>query len=244
MTKTTFIVLTLFLLACSSSIAQSLQLLDNNGNIIEGSTHYQYLTSLSSQQTRFQIKNLTAATQSFALKVSLEYAPYPNSALAIILASNGYIASPLINTDQIINNGIGDTITNNGIYPNLNNLFSSFRFEPVTWMWNDCPNDSAIWHITVYAPNNTADTSSVRVIWKCVTPTGVEDVLKESFFNAHPNPTSSVLNFNSKTTGRLYNVLGSQVLHFNKQLKIDISHLTKGLYFLKTKETTIKVIKE
>ena len=111
-------------------------------------------------------------------------------------------------------------------------------------MWTDCLNDSAIWRITVYDPNNITDSSSTRVIWKCVLPTSIEDYSNDQRLNIFPNPTISKVNFNSKITGRLYNLLGNEVLLFNKAFEIDISALSKGVYFLKTKETTRKIIKQ
>ena len=161
-----------------------------------------------------------------------------------MLAGNGCIASTLIYTEQIINNGIADTITANDVYPNFNDFSETFSIKPSKWMWCDCLNDSAIWIITVYDPNNIADSSSTRVIWKCVLPTSIEDYSNDQRLDIFPNPTNSKVNFNSKLTGRLNNILGDEVLLFNEVFEIDISDMRKGIYFLKTKESTIKIIKQ
>ena len=111
-------------------------------------------------------------------------------------------------------------------------------------MWTDCLNDSAIWRITVYDPKNITDSSSTRVIWKCFIPTSNEDYSNGPKLNIFPNPPKSKVNFNSKITGRLYNLLVNEVLLFNKKFEIDLSNMRKGVYFLKTKETTRKIIKQ
>ena len=85
-----------------------------------------------------------------------------------------------------------------------------------------------LWHITIYNRADTTDTTSARVIYRCTEPplpTLIGEASNENEFSAYPNPTSSVLNFNSKVTGRLYNILGSEILQFNNQSKIDISQL-------------------
>ena len=148
------------------------------------------------------------------------------------------VASGFANTDTFI-----DAIPPNDIYPSPNTL-GVFRFEPVTWMWADCPNDSSVWNVTVFDPTNQNDSSSVRIVWRCVTPTSIEESSKTKNIKAFPNPANSILNFNSKTTGRLYNVLGCEVLFFRDMKEIDISHLTKGVYFLKTKNSTQKILKQ
>lgn len=85
------------------------------------------------------------------------------------------------------------------------------------------------------------------IIYKCVEspdPTRVIESSIESSLNAYPNPTNSKLNFRAKISGRLFDLLGNEVLRFNQQSEIDISHLTNGVYFLKTDETVIKIIKK
>jgi hypothetical protein len=244
MIKSSILVLTTFFLFSNNILAQSFQLLDVNSSVISDTTHYENIDLNSPQQARFQVKNLTNSVKLFAVKVSLEYAPYTNSHLAIALAGNLYSANTNSFNNQTINNGIGDTVSANALYPDPNNLFTSLRFLPASWMWADCPNDSAVWRITIFDPANTIDSTSSRVIWRCVTSTSLEGAPNGFSFMVYPNPTTSLLIFNSKTNGQLYSVLGNKVFQFDEQSNIDISHLTTGIYFLKTNGTTIKIIKE
>ena len=95
--------------------------------------------------------------------------------------------------------------------------------------------------------SDTTDTTSARIVYKCVEspdPTWVIESSIESSLNAYPNPTNSKLNFRSKISGRLFDLLGNEVSRFNQQSEIDISHLTNGVYFLQTDETVIKSIKK
>jgi hypothetical protein len=95
--------------------------------------------------------------------------------------------------------------------------------------------------------SDTTDTTSARIVYKCVEspdPTWVIESSIESSLNAYPNPTNSKLNFRSKISGRLFDLLGNEVSRFNQQSEIDISHLTNGVYFLQTDETVIKIIKK
>ena len=218
--------------------AQSFELLDANNVSIDGTTHYVYGTNIELDHVKFNINNLSNSTQTFALKVRQEYSPYPQSGLSICFLTFCFHASTGLFSTQIINNGVGDTIPANSQYN------TNLDMRPVTWPWIDCPNDSSIWHITIYDPGNIADSSSARVIYKCVTSTNIGESLNEASFNIYPNPTNSVLNFNSIITGRLYSVLGNEVLRFNNKSEIDISHLTKGVYFLKTNGSTIRILKQ
>lgn len=70
--------------------------------------------------------------------------------------------------------------------------------------------------------------------------------------NISPNPVSNILNIDSKTTinkATFYNTLGQTVLTVKDNMEsIDISHLSKGLYFLEIKagitKSTLKLIKK
>jgi len=227
--------------------AQSLQLLDENDNVIENTTHYFYGDNNMFGQSYLHIKNLTGSNQAFGVKATLEYTPYTNSAAYFVWNGGGYTINPnafagqvlIVGTDSVV-----DSIPANGVYPSPGS--HPFRFEPSSWMWTDCPNDSAIWRVTVFDPANSSDSSSVRIIYKCVEspdPTSVLESSNKKTFNAFPNPTNSRLNFSSKISGRLFDLLGNEILLFNQQSVIDISHLTKGVYFLKTNDSVIKIIK-
>jgi len=137
-----------------------------------------------------------------------------------------------------------DTIAANSNYDHYLDL------RPATWMWTDCPKDSAIWKVAIYNPTdttNTIDPTTTRIIYKCIDspdPTSVLESTNENRINAFPNPTNSRLNFSSKISGRLFDLLGNEILDFNQQTEIDISPLTKGVYFLKTNDSVTKVIKK
>ena len=210
--------------------AQTFELLDSNDVSIDGTTHYTYGTSASLYQTKFHIKNLTASIKPFALKATLEYTPYTNSDLSGSIDPIGFSCSSTIYTTQIINGGVGDDINANGIY--------SFRAHPVTWMWNDCLNDSAIWRVTVYDPNNISDSTSAKIIWKCTLPTSTRAFINKKEFSVYPNPSTSIVNIkvpnSNKQLGiKIYTLAGELMLQQHFVNKLDVSTLSKGIYLLK-----------
>ncbi|MAB39839.1 MAG: hypothetical protein CL528_06155 [Aequorivita sp.] len=71
-------------------------------------------------------------------------------------------------------------------------------------------------------------------------------------FSIYPNPTNGVLSINSSSTVSeitIYNNIGQLLFTFKEKNQIDISTLSKGIYFVKIKDEngqteTKKVIKK
>ena len=227
-----------------NSTAQSFQLLDSNDVNIGGTTYYAIGSNSNLDHTKFNVKNLTNSSQKFGVKVRQEYSPYSYSHLMLCIDLDCFSANTALCSTQTINASnypVSDSITANS------NFDLNFDIRPATWPWVDCPNDSSIWQVIIYNQTDTSDTTSARIIYRCSNPplpTSVVELSQESRLNAFPNPTNSTLTFNSKIKGRLYNILGKEVLLINGLSEIDISHLTKGVYFLKTKDSTTKVLKQ
>ena len=58
-------------------------------------------------------------------------------------------------------------------------------------------------------------------------------------FSVYPNPATSIININSKSTilkTEIYNVLGQLVLSNSNENRIDISSLSKGIYYIKIQD--------
>jgi hypothetical protein len=220
--------------------AQSLQLLDENDNDISGTTHYEYGDLAALALTKFHVKNLTGATQAFALKVTLEYTPSANSGLAVCFGTACYSASGTVMATQIINSGVGDNIAGNAIYTDL-------KVSPVTWPWINCATDSAIWRVTAYDPASPGDSTSSRIIWRCDATVSIDEEMNVATLNAYPNPATDYLTIRYVLEGNtnnarmdLYDVLGQKVtshaLNSNKgQVNLKVDNLNAGVYFYSIK---------
>jgi hypothetical protein len=218
--------------------AQSFELLDHNDVDITGTNHYEIDAPANLAETKFHVKNLTNSQVSFGLKVELIYSPYSNCDLACCFGVACHSASSTISGTQIINSGIGDDVAANATYTDL-------KISPVTWMWNDCPNDSAVWVVTVYDPANPSDEASATIVWKCEnTATSVLEIGKENVkLNAFPNPAANNLTVRYAIDGsfttanvELFDVLGqklmsNQLTSNSGNVKLDVSPLNAGVYF-------------
>ena len=75
------------------------------------------------------------------------------------------------------------------------------------------------------------------------------EVIEEAHFSVYPNPAKDFLFINCATIERatIYNILGKEVFKINNQNKLDISPLSKGVYFINVsdgvKASTKKFIK-
>ena len=75
------------------------------------------------------------------------------------------------------------------------------------------------------------------------------EVIEEAQFSIYPNPAKDFLFINGATIERatIYNILGKEVFKINNQNKLDISPLSKGVYFINVsdgvKASTKKFIK-
>ena len=75
------------------------------------------------------------------------------------------------------------------------------------------------------------------------------EVIEEAHFSVYPNPAKDFLFINGATIERatIYNILGKEVFKINNQNKLDISPLSKGVYFINVsdgvKASTKKFIK-
>ena len=88
----------------------------------------------------------------------------------------------------------------------------------------------------------------------CDPTTSINEVIHENKFSIYPNPTNEYLNINidgslnEKSQIQIFNTIGllCKESSFSKTLQLDISDLTKGLYFIRLKndpQQTIKFIK-
>ncbi|MDB4533983.1 T9SS type A sorting domain-containing protein [Vicingaceae bacterium] len=218
--------------------AQTFQLSDYNDVDISNTTHYEYGTPTELGLTKFHVKNLTGTQASFALKVEKVHVPYTTSGLACCFGTACFSASATVSGTQVINNGVGDNVSANGIYTDL-------KLSPVTWMWADCANDSATWIVTVYDPANPSDEVTATIVWKCGNaPVSVNEISKENLrLSAFPNPATNNLtvsykinkSFNNASV-ELFDVLGQKLISNELSsnagdVMLDVSNLNAGIYF-------------
>jgi hypothetical protein len=57
----------------------------------------------------------------------------------------------------------------------------------------------------------------------------------------YPNPTNNgLVNFNEKVNAQVFDMQGKLMKEFVKQNQIDVSNLTKGIYFIKIENSVTK----
>ncbi|MDB4533982.1 T9SS type A sorting domain-containing protein [Vicingaceae bacterium] len=221
---------------------QTFQLLDANDVDISNTTHYEYGAAGDLDDTKFHVKNLTSVSQNFASKVEVVYYNGDNlfscNNLAVCFGAACYSGLASVSGVQIINNGIGDVVPANGIY-------TEFKVSPVTFCWNDCANDSAVWIVTVFDENNPSDEVTTTIVWRCgVDPVSVNEINEDAIkLSAYPNPSSRNLTIDYAVKGSsnsleldVFDVLGkkvvSQKLNSNQgRVNLDVEFLNAGVYF-------------
>jgi len=78
---------------------------------------------------------------------------------------------------------------------------------------------------------------------------GITEFEMDNLINIYPNPVTDILYINEKNKSQhitIYNCLGKKIIEINenKENKIDVSHLSNGIYLLKTDRNTLKFVKE
>ena len=105
-------------------------------------------------------------------------------------------------------------------------------------------------------PGTNQDINASQEIWKFFSkydingalPSSTEDQIISTSVNVCPNPTSGSLNVFSSDMqeGKVFNLYGQEVLRINLQAgdnSINLHSFQSGLYFLKTQNQSIKIIK-
>lgn len=73
--------------------------------------------------------------------------------------------------------------------------------------------------------------------------TGIAGKSSENNFKAFPNPTQGNLNLNHSVSWKLFNLTGKLIMD-GKSDKVDMTELTKGMYFLEAEGVRLKVLKK
>jgi len=69
----------------------------------------------------------------------------------------------------------------------------------------------------------------------------ISEQVAANTFKMYPNPViSGDLKFNKTLTGIIYNVNGQEIRRFEKEMYLNVSQLTSGVYIVKTKENGVK----
>jgi len=230
--------LVVFVNFCS---AQSLKFMDDAGNDINGTVHYEYGTAPVLNMTKFQVENLTSSNLTLNAKVEKVYVGYANSSLQVTYYAGGGAANGSVVGPQIINMSYDF---------NGNELNSNFRISPFTWMWTT-GNDSAVWNVTIYNELNVNDSVSATIIWKEGVSTSVKKNIELTDFNVFPNPViGNAFTISNLREGTeeviLYNVLGKEVKKYFLEIKehtlsVDVSGLEAGVYYCSVKNSEGKL---
>jgi hypothetical protein len=153
------ILFTASLLAVGAVSAQTFQFNDHNDVDIANTVHYEYGTPATLAFTKFHVENLTATTQTFAVKAERVYVPYSNSDLAICFGTDCFSALANVSGVQTINGGSGDQVSGGAIYSDL-------KISPVTWPWVNTIGDSAVWNAVIYKQGAPTDSVAVQIVYK------------------------------------------------------------------------------
>lgn len=97
--------------------------------------------------------------------------------------------------------------------------------------------DGAIDDLKIY--NKELNSTDIASLYVNNVITSIEDITTENILNAYPNPFSSEINFTGYA--ELYDVLGAKVAEGTNV--INVANITEGVYVLKTKISTVKLIK-
>ena len=69
----------------------------------------------------------------------------------------------------------------------------------------------------------------------------VSDLVADNDFMIFPNPvTQGTLKFNKRLSGSVYNINGQEVKQFDNETTLNVSHLSTGVYIIKTKTHGVK----
>lgn len=148
-----------------------------------------------------------------------------------------------VGNDQSINNSSGFNSLNTGYCPNN---ASGFNVQSGAYFWSTTIKENATttsWQRHIR--NLQGQTNLTRIgmpMGMGVSVRFVRDAQPASIndnstnrFKIFPNPTLEFLNINSLSldSATIYNILGEEVLKVNNENRIDVSSLSKGVYFIK-----------
>ncbi|MBE7509056.1 MAG: T9SS type A sorting domain-containing protein [Bacteroidia bacterium] len=164
-----------------------------------------------------------------------------------------------------VNAAVGDTVTWNVTGPH-----TATQVSQATWNANGNTPLSGGFDFT---PANTSNgtsfivCTSVGTVWYVCKPhasmgmkgqinvvaTGLPDLVNNIAWSIYPNPVKDVLHLNSNASAstvdvEIINMLGKVVMQttavpYDKAASIDVSSLTKGVYFLKSSENKMRPVR-
>ena len=115
------------------------------------------------------------------------------------------------------------------------------------------PTKDGVFNFTVKA-ENTAGSDTKELSISIAKDVGIEQLVVTSYkLQVYPNPTNGQLKITNyelreSTTIEVYNVMGQKLLFFESlkstETTIDVSHLAKGMYFLKVGNQVVRFVRE
>jgi surface protein len=130
------------------------------------------------------------------------------------------------------NQPIGDWDVSN--VTNMNRMFDeaiSFNQDISNWCVTNIPSEPTDFS------NNSPLTESNKPVWGTCSSLGIDD-LNQLEISIYPNPTSDKLHIDGLVVQDvvIYSVLGKEVVKISNQNSIDVSSLSKGIYFIKVSD--------
>ena len=97
------------------------------------------------------------------------------------------------------------------------------------------------WKVQYY---NYTDIPATTGKHKCSATTDIAEATAEPALTLYPNPVADVLYLSSTArTIRIYNVYGTEVAHATDTDRVEVSHLSAGVYTVKADGTVAKMVK-
>jgi hypothetical protein len=109
----------------------------------------------------------------------------------------------------------------------------------VGMMWGDNDamanaRDHKIFYVEKIEPNGIKSYKDWAVVTlKNIVAVGIRENKMNKPVCIYPNPTTGIVNFSNKVDADFYNVSGVKVLSVKECSNVDVSNLTKGLYFVR-----------
>jgi uncharacterized protein YuzB (UPF0349 family) len=136
--------------------------------------------------------------------------------------------------DDYVTLGSGDNVDGNGGEVMVNNYFSFFG--PVS-------GELLMKYIAVHTNSGLeVDSFYVNYIWEDTTLSVYEEELEEVNLSIYPNPSSGIIQISNRNNQilHLFDTHGRELQSFNTD-EMDLSSYSKGIYILKSENSTVKL---
>ncbi len=214
------------LILSNALFSQSFEILDSLDNSIGSSYTFFGNGNVLSKSPKFHVKNLTSVSKSFK-----------------IIATD--ITNPTATDLQVCYGGVCESVPAGSVAYDVGSaqavvppaIFDALKITPFSFSW--ALGDSAVWDIELVDVANTNDVITTRVKWIYNGTVGVNNYELLNTISIYPNPSVSIFNIHVQnstyTTIDLIDAVGEKVLEQEFTNQLDVSSLSKGVYFIRLK---------